>query len=146
MYTLQVYELEVAAELSGGLQGAITIAMVPILAPVIASVRNLEIRALNAKIGPGGIITMPLKALPGHSGAGPFDPALVALTASGSIKVGTKLPTLAFPQGGLWTRAGVMGLTAIQLNDLSWYYHEPFAGTSPGVASRRDSFAAFLGI
>ena len=86
-----------------------------------------------------------VKDVVGHpapaAGGAPRDPALVALAAP--VPVGTALPALAFPPGGMWTHVAIMSLTHAQVDDLEWFYNKLFGGAN--IGSRCESFLIFLG-
>ncbi len=82
-----------------------------------------------------------VKTTAGHPAGVPTDAVLVALPAP--VPVGTALPPVAFMAGLPWTRGRIASLTAVQLNDLEWFYNELFVGQT--VGDRRIAFLAFMG-
>ena len=92
-----------------------------------AAVLNQKQAVRNARRAPLDLpLSALLKAKPGHPhNTNPNDLALTALPQP--VDVGTSLPPLAFiPAAGI-TRAEIMGLTGVQIDDLAWFYNESFS-------------------
>ncbi len=103
-----------------------------------ATLQNLQITLRNSKLNnaqtnPALPFTPPVKAIAGHPGFPPTDPALQ------NAVLGARLPAgLAFPAGGLWTNASIMDLTDNQISDLQWFYNEPL-GAGQAIHRRREA-------
>ena len=135
----QIYELEVATDLSVG------VAVGPALAKIMAMMENLDSKFWNSKIDSAAdsVLKTMVKAIANHPAGGvPTDAALVALGPA-PVRFGTALPPSAIMAGLPWTRGRIASLTAAQLNDLEWFYNERFVGQT--VDDRRIVFLAFMG-
>jgi hypothetical protein len=151
LFWFQQNKTKPALACSAGLQAAGPVVSAasevsPIMACNTAICLNIFEMLQNQRRACGGRALVPLlKAVAGHpapaADGAPRDPALAALAAP--VPVGTALPALAFPPGGMWTHAAIMSLTHAQLDDLEWFYNTLFGGAN--IASRCESFLDFVG-
>ncbi len=102
------------------------------------TLKNLQItlrnsRLNNAQTNPALPFTPPVKAIAGHPGFLPNDPAFQIAGLGASLPAG-----LAFPAGGIWTNASIMDLTDGQISDLQWFYNEPL-GVGHAIHRRKEA-------